>query len=834
MPESAPSQSSHSDRTPKPASPDPSLVEASAGVTPAAAFVGIARDGSTPRNLSLANALMLQRTIGNQAFNGLMHTAGSAATTIGATRRPAPIAPAIAIQRVINEDAFKNSKDDFTGRADAINTAYTWYLSIYRDLREAKATPEDLADVSRRIDLWIGNNRIATRLTKGRLEPFASGLVEMQQNLEGLKGSVGTQRAQVTAITDLASIDRLTLDAVAAIDPQSIVPYKILHDIFQQNWEYTKHELATPPTAMGVNTPVRQALMRKLLDYRTWHTNEIIKLASEDMAQVYSDPVALNAAKSGSKGSTTLTSDVDVNLKGNRTEDAVAVFNDLFRANASLPSQTWDFEAGIVYDVNVYSMDWMYKFAGTPDPARTVDQATPTAPPSGASAATAATGEVKGESKEPLLGYERATASVVTEEGARKGRTTGGIEGAPQRAADDASQEAFSLVKTRLYMTPAEWAAFKEARLARQAGAAPRASSAAAPPDPALTRLTAVFAKAEAEFAKYREAVIGEMRSQVRRQVGALMPAVPDETAGSAEIQGQAAALSAASGTESDNAHRREAQRANLLMASSNRLYEAKVQALAAERATLKTMIDQFNAGFDGMGASVRAAANTAIDVQLVKIRGLVAEANLYANEASVTQGTVQHVVVGLQGNNRLNLTRNDLMNAVNEHMGDALKEINRHHDSLADAVYKAAKYLWRMTDAAKNAGYGALSGVTQLYDVCYYIAEHVKGADETAAETALAIFQAQYTAKIPVAASGPPAESKGFQSIEEWLAGQKTEDVGQVNTVADLRRITIGIGTAIANAPTFDRATTGASLTQANPGRTGPGTGRGDYNINM
>ena len=37
--------------------------------------------------------------------------------------------------------------------------------------------------------------------------------------------------------------------------------------------------------------------------------------------------------------------------------------------------------------------------------------------------------------------------------------------------------------------------------------------------------------------------------------------------------------------------------------------------------------------------------------------------------------------------------------------MADALKEIHRHGKTLGEAAFKSGKYLFRLADAAKNAG---------------------------------------------------------------------------------------------------------------------------------
>ena len=94
----------------------------------------------------------------------------------------------------------------------------------------------------------------------------------------------------------------------------------------------------------------RELLMAKLREFRQWRHDLILRRTQADPAIGRAGLTEWKAA-----GSTTLTSDFDVNLKGNKTELAVAVFNRLFKADG------WEHEAGVVYDVNVYAVDFMHK-----------------------------------------------------------------------------------------------------------------------------------------------------------------------------------------------------------------------------------------------------------------------------------------------------------------------------------------------------------------------------------------------------------------------------------------------------------------------------------------
>ena len=508
-----------------------------------------------------------------------------------------------AVQRKVDAEAFLASTGA-DGKADALKLAYDWYLRIKETWADVEAGRQsDVESVVSSVEAWRGN-LIGVRLNrKSREAPFAAGLEEMTTELAGVDREA---RARVAQVGMLTGIDDRRLEQVQAINAHSIVPYRILHDSLHQSWEYAKEQLATPPR--GTNVPVRQALMQKLWKYRDWYTKQTVKAASDALTEIYSAPGGLDPEKTKSAGSTTLTSDIDVNLKGNRTEAAVAVFNRLFKRNDALPGHEWDFEPGIVFDVNVYAMDWMHKWGGERQEGTSVDQAsaspaTPLEPPS------------DGGEDPRVQGLERVTANVTVAEGSRKGRKQGGIAGAEKAAEDAVNSDVFSLVKVRLYMTPLEWEEHKKNRHTQPGRAE-------------------VFALAEAEYAKYRAAMVGEMRRQTERAMrGEIAAPAPDAT-GAKDLQGKAATL----------------------------LYESKVMVIAERRAELKRLVDAYDAAFDGAEAGERTRQNAVIDAKLVEIRRLVLEANLYANEASITHGGVQHGVVGLQGGTRIHMVKSDLL----------------------------------------------------------------------------------------------------------------------------------------------------------------------------
>jgi hypothetical protein len=80
--------------------------------------------------------------------------------------------------------------------------------------------------------------------------------------------------------------------------------------------------------------------------------------------------------------------------------------------------------------------------------------------------------------------------------------------------------------------------------------------------------------------------------------------------------------------------------------------------------------------------------------------------ANLFANESYNSQGPLLHVLGIVQGK-RLDLiesiTKEQLLNSVNEQIGDALKDLTHYEKSDADigeALYKSSKYIYRALEA--------------------------------------------------------------------------------------------------------------------------------------
>jgi hypothetical protein len=425
-------------------------------------------------------------------------------------------------------------------------------------------------------------------------------------------------------------------------------------------------------------------MMQKLWDFRKWHHELVLTETQRRVNAETNDPNGLknwNAA-----GSASLTSDIDVNLKGTHTELAVKIFNETFKEFG------WDYEAGVVYDVNVYAVDFMHG-----------------------------------------MGQQTDQGLVVSEEGKRSGRDQGGIGDGGVAAWDQGMQREWTLVKTRLYMTPAEWADFKDASGGNGWDAA-------------------TFTRAEARFDEYRTAMLGKMGKEVEQTLTAADEA---QKTGSESIR-EAAKQGATS----------EGQGEDAAMAASNRLYEEKLEQVASYREALTQAVARYDLLVSGKASPSDKGPDLEqvrlrIDGLLLELRDLLSECSLFANEAYLTHGAVNHGVVGLQIGKPIAMTNSAMYDAFQENMADALKEIARHDGSIGEAAYKSGKYIWRMADAADNLGV-TVEEKRWLLTAGGQIANEIKNKKDV------------------------DVEAESARLVKQWLG---------VSTVAELRQAVIGFG---------------------------------------
>ncbi len=422
----------------------------------------------------------------------------------------------------------------------------------------------------------------------------------------------------------------LPAETVQQIDPKSDVPKWILRRAVDSSWHKAKENFAA-------GGPAPQLLMRKLWEYRQWHHDVVLNRTAVRVNAHKKDPNGLK--KWSAAGSAGLTSDIDVNLKGTHTEYAVKIFNEEFR-------KEYGKEAGVVYDVNVYALDFMH---GVDDETGSLDT--------------------------PDFGQE----------GARKGKVTGGLSDEAASRRDLGKQEEWATLKVRLYMTAAEWNAHK----ADVGGVNPS--------NEVLSR----WARVEQKYKAYRE----DLRKAMFRRTNRKIDEAQDvQLTGSQQITAQSE--QASDGTSHDPE--------NVSIGASNDVYAVKLVQVGKARKELKALINTYNAlvGDDGQaidssdsGTSAVARWSRRIDRALILMRERISEAALFSNEAYITDGAVNHGVVQLQMGKGVDMNKSQMFHAAQENYADALKEIARHGGTFGEAAFKSGKYIWRMGDAIVKIG---------------------------------------------------------------------------------------------------------------------------------
>lgn len=408
----------------------------------------------------------------------------------------------------------------------------------------------------------------------------------------------------------------------------------VLEEAFKKSWSRAKDTL--------VGDPNGEKAMAALVAYRERAYAQAVELTKTEMAKRAGAGALTKATGAGSTG---LTSDIDGNFKGHSTEEAVAVFNDIFSNQLG-----WGLEAGVVFDINVYATDFMHDVMQQEQDLRTKSEAV---------RSTSALGGV-------------TTTDVVSSD----------LESV---TADVVEQRSWALVKTRHYMTAAEWAAFRK--------------------DTETVQYEDAYDLAESRHLNYYTALISQMLTQSELQESDLDgvddlvdepgPGVPQ-----ASLEAVAAAMVQAKGEPDQDIAQEQ-----LMLSASNRLYEETLSEVSTLRKQLSKKLQAHDLAEQGGNPMALQAAEKAVEGHITLLRDTLSMGSLFANEAYLTDGAVNHAVEGIQKGSPIRQTKTDGGNAIIENMGDALKEIRRHGDTLGEAGFKSAKYIYRMADAAKNAG---------------------------------------------------------------------------------------------------------------------------------
>ena len=431
-----------------------------------------------------------------------------------------------------------------------------------------------------------------------------------------------------------AQVKMFPLQAVQQMRNNDDVCTNIHKTAFASSWVRAKHAL--------IGEPETEKVMEQLLLFRQRSHDRVFAKTMVEIELAQSEEGGLTSASAA--GSQTLSSDIDANLKGTSTEDAVAIFNRIFSHD-----EGWDMESGVVFDINVYALDFMH---GTTDAGGQGLQA---------------------------IG-----------EGARVGAAAGGVASkrdadADVVGADLMEQRAWALVKVRHYTTLSDWKAHLEA------SGTPSDLSAMAQ-ERHLTYYREVTAKMVSLSGMSADRLGPAAHSLVREPSETVSPQVSLEKVAAALVAGQA------------NSDVREEQ---LMLSSANRIYEQKLTEVAQIRKELEGALERHELAWSGTVGTEIADAERDVEIHLTLLRDKISEGNLFANEAYLTDGAVNHAVQGLQIGKKIRQTMAQGGDAITENLADALKEIHRHgkNGSLGEAAFKSGKYLFRLADAAKNAG---------------------------------------------------------------------------------------------------------------------------------
>ncbi len=556
--------------------------------------------------------------------------------------------------------------------------------------------------------VWIKGNQKFKRKNSDETSDKLPENLSTDEKEEVLNGTLTNFSFDSDSDSDVSDLKLETIDLIDSrqitqLNPKGDKIRTFLQDECNQSWHIATKELnKDSTTADSTKKDNRRNMLRKIWEYRQWHHNFIL---NKTQIALGGDRLTEWAAA----GSTTLTSDIDVNLKGTDTEAAVQKFNKIFIDDG------WDYEAGIVYDVNVYALDFMHKEATFGK--GMVDKKS--------QGIIDVTKDIHGNvltkkdtvKDKKIIDNTTSKTGIVAKEGARKGRAEGGFDGSNENIieADKIDQDIWTHVKTRLYMSKSEWDLH-----ATTIGLDP-----------------ATKTKIEERFENYSKTLQDRM--------------LEDSPSTTVEVEEGNAVLAvealksfskkATANEQEMDEDILEAKSSNLMMASSNRIYEEKLVIINALRQILKGQVKQY----DGILNSNRMPLtdplqqeldliNLDIESNLQLLRNMLAEAALFSNEAYITDGAVNHAVVGTQVGMAVKLKNSESKNAVVENLADSLKEISRHGDTIGEAAFKSGKYLFRMADAALNMGFTELS-IKEIYNSAVHISSTIKGNSDLSGE---------------------------------------------------------------------------------------------------
>ncbi|MBC7542541.1 MAG: hypothetical protein H7338_07415, partial [Candidatus Sericytochromatia bacterium] len=384
----------------------------------------------------------------------------------------------------------------------------------------------------------------------------------------------------------------------------------------------------------------------------------------------------------GNAGSQDATSDIDVNLKGDNTEFASQRANELFRKEFGSGA-----DAGMVFDVNFYAMDFMPSF------------------------------------KPGDMVRKEGVSDVETYAAAPQDWTMPLTDATCVREFDQ-DQQHNSQYMIRTYMSTSDWTAYKAAQIE-------------AAPESGKVALGEAFTAVEASFTQHNAEVAAEIAVILQSETGGGgLPDVSGTTLGAIpdEKWASALALDVALAPTITDPTARKAMVEKLVMKAENNLYAKHLNGTAegtpgqavprAESVIRLRDKAALCVAIHAAAATKIPAATTeqlaALDLDTQKaflaLRKQLSHALTFANEPYLTEASVLHVVINKQmltkgiGDGaglkdpkaKFPLSKQQWLHSVNEQFACCCKELGRHHD-MGHALLHGGKYLHRMMNGAKH-----------------------------------------------------------------------------------------------------------------------------------
>lgn len=456
----------------------------------------------------------------------------------------------------------------------------------------------------------------------------------------------------------------MTEDSIDNLATKPKQAQKILRDDFYSNWFIAKDYLVEGKwqgksrRTVQEKKPQFEKLMRTLLRIRKLDTNMLLMhIRDVEFAKnKYPHLKPLQPSQRltwSAAGSETLTSDIDVNLKGEGSIPAVGLFNKLFKTKYG-----WPYDPGTVYDVNVYAQDFMTPGADREE----------------------AGGHIK--LGKPFSLQEHGNVGVLTP-----------IEETNEIMEDlglsvDAfklNQDVWSLVKMRIYMSGAEWNDYKQNILGNEMD------------DYAIANNPEAFARRE----QMEEQLLDAENCYNQYQTN--LAAKVQEIENSAELVYVKMRRSLEDSGGNVSQHYQEETKN---MMAANLLYEEKLERVQE----LRTQLKQLRAADPQQDSQIKQCA---LELKNALSEATIYANEAYLTQGAVHFSVVGYQIgAGIEAHKQkdndqyqmnLNISREAHLHSMREQVGDTLKVLNEQRNAAPwKAAYKAGKYIDRLIKSAR------------------------------------------------------------------------------------------------------------------------------------